>query len=211
MVKRDELKGVILLKKSAAIIGGAAAFLAVTAGAYMPFVISDARKEFNDKCEYLLILGGNIIGEETPSPQLLDRMRAAAEYLVENTDVIAVACGGCFRKEQKKSEAEIIANYLIEKGVAESRILLEDKSTTTFENFEFGTQIIKNHSQKELADIKIAFLSSSYHVHRASAIAKLSGIKNCGRVSCKTQGSAVKRFAREYFVAYELAYKWLKK
>ena len=133
------VKGVILLKKSAAIIGGAAAFLAVTAGAYMPFVISDARKEFNDKCEYLLILGGNIIGEETPSPQLLDRMRAAAEYLVENTDVIAVACGGCFRKEQKKSEAEIIANYLIEKGVAESRILLEDKSTTTFENFEFGT------------------------------------------------------------------------
>lgn len=198
------------MKKSAAIIGGAAAFLAVTAGAYMPFVISDARKEFNDKCEYLLILGGNIIGAETPSPQLLDRMRAAAEYLIENTDVVAVPCGGCFRKEQKKSEAEIIANYLIEKGVSKSRILLEDKSTTTFENFEFGAQIIKNHSQKELDDIKIAFLSSNYHVHRASAIAKLSGIKNCGCVSCKTPGPAVKRFAREYFVAYELAYKFIK-
>ena len=199
------------MKKSAAIIAGLSAYLAVTAGAYMPFVISDARKEFNDKCEYLLILGGDIIGEETPSPQLLDRMRAAAEYLIENTDVIAVACGGCFRKQQKKSEAEIIANYLIEKGVTKERILLEDKSTTTFENFEFGTEIIKNHARKELDDIKIAFLSSSYHVHRASLIAKLSGIKNCGRVSCKTQGSALKRFAREYIVAYELAYKWLKK
>ena len=65
------------MKKSAAIIGGIAAYVAVTAGAYMPFVISDARKEFNDKCEYLLILGGDIIGEETPSPQLLDRMRTA--------------------------------------------------------------------------------------------------------------------------------------
>ena len=199
------------MKKSAAIIAGLSAYLAVTAGAYMPFVISDARKEFNDKCEYLLILGGDIIGEETPSPQLLDRMRAAAEYLIDNPDVIAVACGGCFRKMQKKSEAEIIANYLIEKGVVKGRILLEDKSTTTFENFEFGTQIIKTHAQKELDDIKIAFLSSSYHVHRASLIAKMSGIKNCGRVSCKTQGSALKRFAREYIVAYELAYKWLKK
>ncbi len=199
------------MKKSAAIIAGLSAYLAVTAGAYMPFVISDARKEFNDKCEYLLILGGDIIGEETPSPQLLDRMRAAAEYLIENTDVIAVACGGCFRKMQKKSEAEIIANYLIEKGVAKERILLEDKSTTTFENFEFGTQIIKSHAQKNLDDIKIAFLSSSYHVHRASLIAKMSGIKNCGCVSCKTSGSALKRFAREYIVAYELVYKWLKK
>ena len=92
------------MKKSAAIIAGLSAYLAVTAGAYMPFVISDARKEFNDKCEYLLILGGDIIGEETPSPQLLDRMRAAAEYLIDNPDVIAVACGGCFRKMQKKSE-----------------------------------------------------------------------------------------------------------
>lgn len=199
------------MKKSAAIIAGLSAYLAVTAGAYMPFVISDARKEFNDKCEYLLILGGDIIGEETPSPQLLDRMRAAAEYLIDNPDVIAVACGGCFRKMQKKSEAEIIANYLIEKGVAKERILLEDKSTTTFENFEFGTQIIKTHAQKELDDIKIAFLSSSYHVHRASLIAKLSGIKNCGCVSCQTSGSALKRFAREYIVAYELAYKWMKK
>ncbi len=199
------------MKKSAAIIAGLSAYLAVTAGAYMPFVISDARKEFNDKCEYLLILGGDIIGEETPSPQLLDRMRAAAEYLIDNPDVIAVACGGCFRKMQKKSEAEIIANYLIEKGVAKERILSEDKSTTTFENFEFGTQIIKTHAQKELDDIKIAFLSSSYHIHRASLIAKMSGIKNCGRVSCKTQGSALKRFAREYIVAYELAYKWMKK
>ncbi len=177
----------------------------------MPFVISDARKEFNDKCEYLLILGGDIIGEETPSPQLLDRMRAAAEYLIENPDVIAVACGGCFRKEQKKSEAEIIANYLVEKGIAKERILLEDKSTTTFENFEFGTQIIKSNAQKELDDIKIAFLSSSYHIHRASVIAKMSGIKNCGRVSCQTPGSDFKRFAREYIVAYELAYKFLKK
>ena len=200
-----------MIKPILKIIGGVTGFVAVTAGAYMPFVISDARKEFNDKCDYLLILGGNIIGEETPSPQLLERMRAAAEYLNENPNVIAVPCGGCFRKLQKKSEAEIIAAYLVEKGIKNERIILEDKSTTTFENFEFGTEIIKNHAQKDIDDIRIAFLSSNYHVHRASIIAKLSGIKNCGRVSCPTSGSAMKRFAREYIVAYELIYRGLKK
>lgn len=192
------------------VIGGAAGFIAVTAGAYMPFVIKDAMKKYNDKCEYLLVLGGNVIGADTPSPQLFERMKAAAKYLNENPEVIAVPCGGCFRENQKKSEAEIIADYLIEQGVNKKRIILEDKSTTTYENFEFGTQIIKKHAAKELDEVQIAFLSSDYHVHRASIIAKRNGIKNCGRVSCPTPGKALKRFAREYIVAYELLYRGLK-
>lgn len=193
------------------IIGGLAATVAVTAGAYMPFVISDARKNYRDKCDYLLVLGGNVFGADTPSPQLMERMKTAAVYLKENPETTAVPCGGCFREHQKKSEAEIIADYLISQGVEEERIILEDKSETTYQNFEFGTQIIKNHAQKELDEISIAFLSSDYHLHRAALIAKQSGIKNCGRVSSPTQGKALQRYFREYIVAYEVLYKSIKK
>lgn len=189
------------------IIGGLAGFVAVTSAAYMPFVIREARKEHNDKCDYLLILGGNVIGADTPSPQLAERMKAAARYLNENQNVIAVPCGGCFRDGQLKSEAEIIAGYLVSQGIDGDRIIPEDKSTTTYENFEFGTEIIKNHSGKELSEISVAFLSSDYHIHRASVIAKQSGIVNCGKVSCPTTGKSVKRFAREYIVAFEMFYK----
>lgn len=192
------------------ILGGAAGIVAVTAGAYMPFVISEALKEHNDKCDYLLILGGNVIGADTPSPQLFERMKAAAKYLNENKNVIAVPCGGCFREGQEKSEARIIADYLISQGIDEGRIVPEDKSTTTYENFEFATDIIKNHSGKELSELSVAFLSSDYHVHRASVIAKQSGLVNCGKVSCPTPGKAVKRFAREYIVAFEMFYKTVK-
>ena len=173
----------------------------------MPFVISEALKEHNDKCDYLLILGGNVIGADTPSPQLFERMKAAAKYLTENPNVIAIPCGGCFRKGQKKSEAGIIADYLISQGIEKSRIVLEDKSTTTYENFEFAAGIIKNHSGKDLGGLSVAFLSSDYHIFRASVIAKQSGIVNCGKVSCQTPGKAIKRFAREYIVAYEMLYK----
>lgn len=190
--------------------GTLAAVIGISAGAYIPFVLSDAKKNFNDKCDYLLILGGNVIDAETPSPQLLERMKAAAKYLNENESVIAIPCGACFRKEQKKSEARIIADYLINRGVDENRIILEEKSTTTFENFEFGAEIIKNHSKKDISDLRIAFLSSDYHMHRAALIAKKSGFKNCGRISCKTGGgSAAKRLCREYIVAYELFYRYL--
>lgn len=193
------------------ILGGVAGIVAVTAGAYMPFVISEARKKHNDKCDYLLILGGNVIGADTPSPQLFERMKAAAKYLNENEKVIAVPCGGCFREGQGKSEARIIADYLISQGVDAGRIILEDKSTTTYENFEFAADIIKNYSGKEISELSVAFLSSDYHIHRASVIAKQSGFVNCGKVSCPTPGKAMKRFAREYIVAFEMFYKTVTK
>ncbi|MBR3438486.1 MAG: YdcF family protein [Clostridia bacterium] len=195
------------LKAAAGVIGGSAAFLVTTAAAYMPFVAYDANMNYRDDCDYLLILGGDIIGADTPSPQLFERMKSAAVYLNEHTDVIAVPCGGCFREHQKKSEVAIIADYLIKEGVEPDRILLEDNSTTTFENFKFGIPIIEKHAGKSADELRIAFLSSSYHMHRAGIIARRSGIKNVLRVSAPTPGEAFKRYVREYFVAYELLYR----
>lgn len=192
------------------IIGGAAGIIALSAGAYMPFVISDSLKNFRDDCDYLLILGGNVIGADTPSPQLFERMKAAADYLEEHKNVIAVPCGGCFREGQKKSEAAIIADYLISQGISPERIILEDKSSTTYENFEFGIPIIEKHSGKNAENLRIAFLSSDYHMHRAGIIAKQSGIKDVRRVSCPTPGNATQRFAREYIVAFEMFYRTVK-
>lgn len=197
----------MIIKALSGIVKGLGCFAAVTAGVYMPFVISDALKNFKDDCDYLLILGGNVIGADTPSPQLLERMKAAARYLNEHKDTIAVPCGGCFRDGQTKSEAAIIGDYLIEQGVSADRIILEDKSTTTYENFEFGLPIIKNHAGKDINEIRIAFLSSDYHMHRAGIIAKQSGIKDVRRVSCPTPGSAFQRFGREYIVAFEMFYR----
>lgn len=199
MVKR-------ILKVAGAVTGALVGAIAISAAAYLPFVISDARKKNRDKCDYLLILGGNIIGADTPSPQLAERMKAAAVYLKENPDTVAIPCGGCFRDGQKKSEAQVIADYLTEQGIEESRIILEDKSTTTYENFEFGRKIIENHSGKSVDSVRVAFLSSDYHIHRASIIAKRCGVNNCGKVSCPTPGEAMPRYIREYFVAYELLY-----
>ncbi len=193
------------------IAGGILGVAAVTAGAYMPFVIGESMKEYNDECEYLLVLGGEVLGEEAPSPQLLERMKAAAKYLSDNPSAKAVACGGCFRDNQKKSEAKIIADYLVEQGISPDRIILEDRSTTTFENFEFARRLIENHAVRDIDDVKVAFLSSSYHIFRASKIAELCGYKSCGKVSCPTPGNAWQRYVREYIVAYELFYKAIKK
>ena len=193
-----------IVKAGCGIIGASAGFIACTAAAYMPFVIADANRKFDADCDYLMILGGNIIGADTPSPQLFERMKSAAVYLNEHPEVKAVPCGGCFRDGQKKSEARVIADYLIENGIDESRIILEDRSTTTFENFEFAIGIIEKDSGKNINDLRVAFLSSSYHMHRSAVIAKAEGINNVLRVSAPTPGSAFQRYVREYFVGYDL-------
>ncbi len=194
------------VKTALGIAGGTAGAFVLSVAAYMPFVLVDAAKKYDDDCEYLLVLGGDVIGADTPSPQLFERMKRAAEYLNLHREVIAVPCGGCFREGQKKSEAAIIGDYLVSQGVERERILLEDNSTTTFENFLFGLPIIENHAGRKVNDIKIAFLSSTYHMHRAGIIAKRCGMEKLLRVAAKTPGDAFKRFAREYFVAYELLY-----
>lgn len=196
-----------ILSGSFGTLGG---FLVVTAGIYMPFVIYNAKKNYRDECDYLMVLGGNVIGADTPSPQLFERMKSAAAYLKENPDCFIIPCGGCFRPEQKKSEARIIAEYLVEQGIDEKRIILEDKSTTTFENFEFTLKIIEKHSGKSISDVKTAFLSSDYHIFRASQIAKCCGFEKIGKVSSPTPVNARGRYFREYVVSFELFAKVLK-
>lgn len=191
------------------VTAGITGALGISAAAYMPFVIADAEKVYCDSCDYLLILGGNIIGADTPSPQLMERMKRAGDYLKNHPHTVAVPCGGCFRKKQKKSEAAIIADYLVSQGIDQSRIIPEDKSTTTFENFIFASDIIKKHSGKDLQSVNVAFLTSSYHIHRASLIADMCGLENVGRVTANTPGKAFPRYVREYFVAYELLLKKL--
>lgn len=190
----------ILLSSVGTVVG----YLTLTAGAYLPFVVKDAKKGHRDYCDYLLVLGGLVIGEETPSDHLLERIHAAADYLKENTSCFVIPCGGCFRDGQKKSEALIIKEHLVKLGIDESRFILEDKSTTTFENFENAFEVIRVHSGKNPNEFNIAFLSSDYHLHRAGIIAKRCGFDKIGKVSCENKKGRLRNYTREYFVAYEL-------
>lgn len=149
-------------------------------------IISDSKRDYKDNLDYLFILGGLIIGEETPSEHLMNRIEKAAEYLKAHSSTVAVTCGGCFRKEQKKSEALIIKEHLVAMGIEEERILLEDKSTTTNENFKFGKNIIESHSKKNLYELSVGLLSSDYHLLRAGIIAKINGLPGLKKVGAKS-------------------------
>lgn len=120
--------------------------------------------------DYLIVLGAKVEEGGQPSKALQRRINAAAEYLEENPQTIAIASGGQGRDEVI-SEAECIRNGLLALGVAEERILLEDKSTTTSENVEFSMALMQENA-------KVGIVTNNYHVFRAILLAKHAGIKN---------------------------------
>lgn len=196
------------MKKSLKVVLGAlgtvAAGILATENIFLAKIISDAKKEYTGELDYLFVLGGLIIGEETPSEHLLKRIEKAADYLNEHKNTIALTCGGCFREGQKKSEALIIKEQLIARGIEENRILLEDKSTTTNENFLFGKKIIEDHSGKAFSEINAGFLSSDYHLFRAGIIARINGLDDLKKIGAASGADFVRGAARELAVAPDL-------
>ena len=64
--------------------------------------------------------------------------------------------------------------YLVErKGVDPDRILVEDRATSTLENFAFSKELI---GDKLGPDTSIAFVTTDFHVFRAGRVAKKAGI-----------------------------------
>jgi Uncharacterized conserved protein len=128
--------------------------------------------------DYILVLGAAVYDGE-PSPTLRERLDKAAVYLRENEEVIVILSGGMSENEIK-SEASVMEEYLIEKGIDSSRIKLEGKSTNTNENLLFSKQLI------ETEDAKIGIITSDFHIFRATSLAKQVGFKNPKGISVQS-------------------------
>lgn len=144
----------------------------------------------------LLILGCRVKGEEAEDI-LKSRISASAKYLNENKTVLAICCGGIVHDDQYKSEAQAIKEGLMKSGVEEERIILEDKSTTTLENFINAKEILEKLGKSEDS---IAFLSSEFHLLRAGYIAKKAGVKAKTIAATSPKNKVLGAYVREFFV-----------
>ncbi len=127
--------------------------------------------------DYMLILGC-MVGKDGKVTKLLgSRAQKAVEFArrqkeATGRDLIFVPSGGQ-GSDEPVSEAQAIKDYLIESGIPEDRIITEDKSTSTEENFRFSMEKIKEFSGDESP--KTAFSTTNYHVFRSGMIAYNQG------------------------------------
>lgn len=159
-------------------------------------VIKATKGDTESAPDYLMILGYRILNN-TIDATLRSRIDAAADYLLKNPKVVAVPCGGITQKDQKRPEAHVIADELIKKGVEKERIILEDKSKTTEENFINAKAIIDGISAGNT--VKTAFISSELHLYRAGRLAKEIGFKVTS-LPAKSPEAKVKNYLREALI-----------
>ena len=140
----------------------------------------------NDNVTYkedaVIVLGAAIHGK-TPSLVLKDRLDTAVEYHKQNPDAYIIVSGGQGHQEDI-TEAEAMEKYLIEKGVNKVKIIKEEKATSTYENFLFSNKILKERLGE---DINISFITTDFHIYRASNIAKSAGINDITHIHSNTR------------------------
>ena len=129
----------------------------------------------------VVVLGAAVHGK-TPSRTLRYRLKKAVDYHKQNPDAIIIVSGGQGAQEDI-SEAEAMKIYLIENGVASDKIIKEDKSTSTTENFAFSKEILDKTFDN---DYDVAFVTNEYHILRASLCAKRAGLENTTHLHSNT-------------------------
>ncbi len=131
----------------------------------------------NYKEDALIVLGAGIHGRQVSRP-LAYRLDAAVIYHRKNPEAIIVVSGGQGPQELI-TEAEAMENYLLAKGVNPSKILRENRATSTYENFLFSKKLLDERLGNQY---KVAYTTNNFHIYRAGRLAKSAGVTSPSRM-----------------------------
>lgn len=176
------------------------------------------------KYDYIIIHGAGLDGTR-PTPLLAGRIDKALELWNKQHQQGKFVASGGQGADEVVSEAQAMRDYLLEKGVPADAILMEDKSTTTWENLKNSIAVIRadratsggtdaasddvtaSDSAGACGDFTTAVVSSDFHVFRCAEYAHNLGIKADG-IGSHTKGWYwPTAFIRE-FIAITKAHLW---
>ena len=176
------------------------------------------------KYDYIIIHGAGLDGTR-PTPLLAGRIDKALELWNKQQQQGKFVASGGQGADEVVSEAQAMRDYLLEKGVPADAILMEDKSTTTWENLKNSIAVIRadratsggtdaasddvtaSDSAGACGDFTTAVVSSDFHVFRCAEYAHNLGIKADG-IGSHTKGWYwPTAFIRE-FIAITKAHLW---
>ncbi|MDR0297091.1 MAG: YdcF family protein [Streptococcaceae bacterium] len=144
----------------AAIFPVIAIYLAWQMTVFFVASLAYGRRTRHETARIFVVHGAGLVGGSKVGKLLQNRIKAAVNH--SNDDTIFVMSGGK-GDDERLSEAQAMRDYAIEDlGIPDKRILMEDKSATTYENLVNSSQMIHE---------KFLFFSSDFHVFRAALFA----------------------------------------
>ena len=112
--------------------------------------------------------------EGQPTQDLILRLDTAQRYLEENPGAALILTGGN-PDEQGVTEAGVMRRILLERGVPEERLMLEDQASSTRENFVNSARLLDPAQP-------VVMISSNYHMDRAVRTARKAGFQSVLRL-----------------------------
>lgn len=157
--------------------------------------------------DFIVILGAGLLPDGTVSKILQKRLdKGIAIYrkqLKRGGHPQFVVSGGQ-GTDEIISESQAMRAYLIEAGISNSKIIQEDRSTSTYENLRFS-QILMT---KEKVFHRAVFVTNSFHVFRAGLIAKQLNSTMTG-ISAPTTMHYLPFAAFREYLALIVMFKWI--
>lgn len=148
-------------------------------------VIITYPKNSDKKSDYIIVLGAGLTSGRTPSLILQDRLDTAIKYYKENPKEYIVLSGGQ-GVDEDLPESHAMKKYLLDKGIDDNQIIIEDKSRNTNENFKFSKEKIEEHSKKTINQIQVKIVTTDFHAFRSSILAKKNGYVSFDNYSSAT-------------------------
>ena len=145
----------------------------------------------------MVVLGCRVMPGGEPSILLQDRLDTALDYWEAHPEVTVVVSGGQGSNEPA-SEARCMADYLMDGGVPEDQILLEDRSHNTKENLLYSRELLAAEGiQVEQADVLV--VSNGFHLTRTRMLAERFGYGEVSTLAAPTTHipSRIQMYIRE--------------
>ncbi|QGG54022.1 YdcF family protein [Lysinibacillus pakistanensis] len=119
----------------------------------------------NGKAAYMIVLGAKVKPGGIPSLSLKNRLEEAVSYLKKYPHVQVIVSGGQ-GPDEDQTEASVMLEYLLNNGIEASRIIAEDRSTSTYENLLFSKELLPKETKH------ITIVSNDFHLKRAKYLAE---------------------------------------
>lgn len=123
-------------------------------------ILPDGLPDDNSLC--IVVLGYQLNADGTMKDELIGRLETALDNADKYPNAyILVTGGGTASANSLATEADCMAEWLIENGIAEDKVIIENMSKTTAENALFSYAIL-DRDYPEVSSI--AIVTSDYHI-----------------------------------------------
>ena len=180
MIKANEVSNKIFSIFKICVCIGVIIFLIIES-----FIILFPKKSTKE-CDYVLVLGAGVNRDGALSQTLKDRLDITLDYVEKEGFKGFIVVSGGQGSDEPISEAKAMKNYLVENGLSEDMIVMEDKSTSTAENFKFSKDKIQEFSSKDIKDLDGKIITTDFHALRANILAKKN---KYGNMDCYTSNT----------------------